>query len=84
MDTVETSGLHRAEPLLERIKGEYCEMPGLCVTPAQAARLWAIDTALASAALRRLTETGFLRCRVDGAYALTDGSRRACVWFVDP
>ena len=72
------------EGLLERITGEYCEMPGLCLTPAQAARLWNLDAAIASAALSRLTETGYLRRRSDGAYALTDGSRRACVWFMDP
>lgn len=59
-------------------------MPGLSVSPAQAARLWSIDTAFASAALRRLADTGFLRCRADGTYTLTDRTRRACVWFMDP
>ena len=84
METAQRSTRHRTEGLLDRIKVEYCEMPGLCLTPAQAARLWHVDTALASAALRRLAETGYLRRRFDGAYALTDGSRRACVWFLDP
>lgn len=84
METPECSARHRTEELLDRIKGEYCEMPGLCLTLAQAARLWNVDAARASTALRRLAETGYLRRRIDGAYTLSDGSRRACVWFLDP
>jgi hypothetical protein len=84
METSTCSAPHRTEELLERIKGEYCEMPGLCLTPAQAARLWSVDTARALTALQRLAETGYLRRRIDGAYTLSAGSHRACVWFVDP
>jgi hypothetical protein len=28
---------------LRRVKGEYLEMPGLRLTPAQAQRLWGLD-----------------------------------------
>lgn len=84
METAEQRARPWTEGLLERIKGAYCEMPGLCLTPAQAARLWSLDAGLASAALSRLADTGYLRRQIDGAYALTDGSRRACVWFLDP
>jgi hypothetical protein len=31
---------HVARDLLERIRAEYREMPGLCVSPTQAALLW--------------------------------------------
>jgi hypothetical protein len=84
METAERCTRPWTEGLLERIKGEYREMPGLCLTPAQAARLWNLDPALASAALSRLANTGYLRRRIDGAYALSDGSRRACVRFLNP
>jgi hypothetical protein len=73
-----------ADAFLTRVKGEYCEMPGLCLTPAQAARLWSVDVAVATLALRQLAESGYLRRRLDGAYALTDGARRTCAWFLDP
>jgi hypothetical protein len=35
------------DALLLRIKAEYWAMPGLRLTPAQAARLWALDRACA-------------------------------------
>jgi hypothetical protein len=73
-----------ADRFLVRVKREFSEMPGLCLTPAQAARLWSVDAALATAALGRLAEAGYLRRRLDGAFALTEASRRSCAWFIDP
>jgi hypothetical protein len=45
---------------LRRARAEFLEMPGLRLTEAQAARLWASDTALCSAVLARLVEMRFL------------------------
>lgn len=45
---------------VERVKGEFMEMPGLTLTLAQAARLWAFDVAFCSAVLGALEETRFL------------------------
>lgn len=84
MDPPACAARQRIEELLDRIKSEYCEMPGLCLTPAQAARLWSVDADRASTALRRLAEAGYLWRRIDGSYALSDSSRRTCVWFLDP
>jgi hypothetical protein len=32
--------------LLARVRAEFCEMPGLCLTARQARRLWALDGAV--------------------------------------
>lgn len=55
--------------LLNRIRGEYLEMPGLRLTPAQAARLWAVDLELARELLTVLVEAGFLTVAGDGRHA---------------
>jgi len=55
-------------PLLHRIRSEFLEMPGLRLTAAQAARLWAIDRHLSEQLLDALTMTGFLLKNRDGAY----------------
>jgi hypothetical protein len=54
--------------LLQRIRSEFLEMPGLRLTPAQAARLWALDGPTSERVLDRLTVTGFLLKSRDGAY----------------
>lgn len=54
--------------LLLRVQSEFLEMPGLRLTPAQAARLWAIDRATTEALLDGLTSSGFLARNGDGAY----------------
>ena len=50
---------------LQRIRGEYLEMPGLTLTIAQAARLWGLDSDLCRDLLDRLVTDGFLKCRHD-------------------
>ena len=55
------------EPLLHRIRGEFLEMPGLRLTPVQAARLWAMDRQTSQQILDGLTTSGFLKNRA-GAY----------------
>jgi hypothetical protein len=58
--------------LENRIRGEYNEMPGLRLTPAQARRLWDIDAPTCQAALDDLTHSGFLTCTRDGAFVRSD------------
>ena len=59
---------HDQIALLTRIRGEFLEMPGLRLGPAQAARLWAMDRETSELALRSLVETGFLWRTPDGLY----------------
>lgn len=58
------------EQLLPRARGEFLEMPGLRLTPPQAARLWAIDAGTSERLLERLTGAGFLVRNNAGAYLL--------------
>ena len=51
-----------------RIRGEFNEMPGLCLTPAQARRLWGVDPCTCAGALDDLLREGFLRRRSDGSF----------------
>jgi Fic family protein len=56
--------------LLTRVRGEFLEMPGLRLTAAQAARLWALDRRTSERILERLTAAGFLFRSQEGAYLL--------------
>lgn len=58
--------------LERRIRGEYNEMPGLRLTPAQARRLWDLDATTCQAALDDLIQSGFLQCTRDGTFVRTD------------
>ncbi len=55
-------------PLVERVRGEYLEMPGLRLTEAQAARLCGIEPATCRLVLDRLTADRFLVRKEDGTY----------------
>lgn len=55
--------------LVERARGEFLEMPGLRLTPAQAARLWGVSDPMARGLLATLAEARFLVHRADGSYA---------------
>jgi hypothetical protein len=55
-------------PLLHRIRSEFLEMPGLRLTPAQGARLWAVDRHVSQRILEGLTMTGFLMQNREGAF----------------
>lgn len=62
------------ERLLERrIRGEYREMPGLRLSPRQAARLWSVDSGVCANMLDALVESGFLRRDRNGLYARSHG-----------
>jgi hypothetical protein len=58
--------------VLQRVQGEYREMPGLRLTIAQAQRLWGLDRAVCDALLGTLVETKFLLRTRDGAFVRTD------------
>jgi hypothetical protein len=56
--------------LLEIVRGEYLEMPGLRLTKQQARRLWALDADTCEALLSTLEGSGFLRRTREGKYML--------------
>jgi hypothetical protein len=58
-----------APQILQRIRAEYLEMPGLSLSPEQVQRLCGMDSALCASVLGALVETGFLSKGSDGAYA---------------
>ena len=63
-------------PLLRRIRSEFHEMPGLCLTVRQAARLWNVDVMTSEQALRLLVTENFLHRAADGQYVATARSER--------
>lgn len=64
----------RIEEVLQRIQGEFVEMPGLRLTVAQAQRLWGLDREVCSALLGALVDARFLSQTRDGAYVRLDGA----------
>ncbi|MFB3852563.1 MAG: hypothetical protein ACE148_01925 [Vicinamibacterales bacterium] len=61
-----------AEDKLLRIQGEYLEMPGLRLTPAQAQRLWGLDRAECEWLMSLLVRAQFLTVTRDGSYVRVD------------
>jgi hypothetical protein len=53
--------------LVDRVRGEFNEMPGLRLTPAQACRLWGIDQASCETVIDALVGMAFLRRAPGGA-----------------
>jgi hypothetical protein len=49
------------QTVIQRVRGEFNEMPGLRLTPEQAARLWGLDPRSCSEVLRVLVSSSFLR-----------------------
>lgn len=56
--------------LLSLIRSEYLEMPGLCLTAAQAQRLWHLDQDTCHSALSELVENKFLKRSNSGHYLI--------------
>jgi DNA-binding transcriptional ArsR family regulator len=54
---------------LDRVRGEFLEMPGLRLTQPQAQRLWGLDAPTCGRILAVLVQTGFLRETYDGSFA---------------
>jgi hypothetical protein len=66
------------EIVLRRVQGEFREMPGLRLTPAQARRLWGLDEESCEALLGALVASKFLARTRDGSFVRFDpGSPRA-------
>jgi hypothetical protein len=60
--------------LLDRIRAEYLEMPGMRLTLKQVQRLCGVDGVTCQIVLDSLVEVKFLCLKSDGAYArLTEG-----------
>ena len=60
--------------LLCRIRSEYLEMPGLCLTLKQAQRLWGLEEQTCREAMQLLVDTKFLHRAVVEACDLPPGS----------
>ena len=62
------------EPIVERLRAEFLEMPGLRLTAQQVHRLCGVDQDACRAVLDDLVRETFLCAKSDGTYArLTDG-----------
>ena len=58
--------------VLERIRADYLEMPGLRVNAAQARRLWGLEAAACDRALEVLQDRRFLKRLADGTFVRSD------------
>ena len=65
----------RKVEILERIRSEYLEMPGLRLKSEQLQRLCGVDRTICEQVLKVLVDMNFLARKPDGAYArATDGA----------
>lgn len=63
--------------VLQRVRGEYREMPGLNLTQPQAQRLWGLDTCACETVLRNLVDAHFLRRTPKGTFVRFDSDSPA-------
>jgi hypothetical protein len=61
--------LRHRDALVQRLRGEFREIPGLCLTPVEASRLFGMAPDACKRALIALVEDGLLDLRTDGRYA---------------
>jgi len=59
------------EPIVDRIREEFREMPGLRLTPAQATRLWGLEDGACREVIDTLVAADFLRWTASGAVTRT-------------
>ncbi len=59
--------------LVDRVRSEFVEMPGLRLTPAQAMRLWSVDAAVCDLIIETLVGSAFLRRGTGGTVLRADG-----------
>jgi hypothetical protein len=64
----------RIDEVLQRIQGEFVEMPGLRLTAAQAQRLWGLEREVCDTILGALVDARFLAQTRDGAFVRLDGA----------
>jgi hypothetical protein len=62
------------ESVLQRIRGEFHESPGLRLTPWQFQRLWNLDADQTQLVIERLVQTRFLRGARDGTFVRCERS----------
>jgi hypothetical protein len=55
--------------LVDRVRAEFMEMPGLRLTPAQAMRLWGVDSQVCGRIITTLVGSAFLRWAGGGTVA---------------
>ena len=60
---------------IQLIRGEYLEIPDLCLTKVQVQRLWGLDPLTADSLLETLVEANFLRRTRQDAYVRAHGGR---------
>ena len=60
------------ETVVRRVRGEFREMPGLRLTPAQAMRLWGLERETCARVIEGLVDAAFLRWTRGGTIALAD------------
>jgi hypothetical protein len=56
--------------LLDLVRSEYLEMPGLNLTKAQMERMWSVDPTTCERVLDTLVASHFLECTAHGHYVL--------------
>jgi hypothetical protein len=54
--------------LVDRVRAEYVEMPGMSLTRDEVQRLFGIEPSFCEAVLDALVRTGFLGCQSNGRY----------------
>ena len=59
---------HSVDAIVQRVRGEYLEMPGLSLTERQAQRLWHLEPETCHLLFKALVESGFLRRTPRGGY----------------
>jgi hypothetical protein len=65
------------QEVMNRLRAEYLEMPGLLLTPSQVERLCGIERTICRLVLDELVNEKFLCTKSDGRYArLTEGTDR--------
>ena len=52
----------------DRVRAEYLEMPGLCLTRLQICRMWRLDASLCDAIVDALVKADFLSLRPNNTY----------------
>jgi hypothetical protein len=63
--------------IIERLRSEFLEMPGMRLTARQVQRLCGVDERVCHIVLEALVDTQFLRRGADGTYARVDEGPRA-------
>ena len=74
---MQTQDIQRALPaeifdVIKRVRNEYEEMPGMCLTLPQARRLLGLDQRTCADIMNSLIDRGFLRRTRDGRYVRAD------------